>query len=280
MKRDVCPGWAAAAAAVLFASALWAQQVDLRLELAYTVFVVGEPVLVQVHAANAMRETLRINRPGSLDKLFFEMTTSDPNGYLPPTAGGQPAISGFDLPTGQIFRRKIELDKCFPLLKEGKYFVWAVVLHKGIRYESQKKSFDVVPGILLQKGLQMFVKPADMKRTFNLVYWFRKEVDRLFLKTADEPGGKIWDTVDLGNILRSTPPKLDIAPDGVVTVIHRADQNTFIRTVLWSLPESLEVVERNILLDPEISASQRVKALYGETTGGKKEEKKPWWKFW
>jgi hypothetical protein len=33
-------------------------------------------------------------------------------------------------------------------------------------------------------------------------------------------------------------------------------------------------------LDPEISASQRVRALYGEMADEGKPEKKPWWKFW
>lgn len=266
-------------AAAFCAAALQARQIDLRLQLADTVYVVGEPVRIRVSAENGMRETLRINRPGGPDRFFFEVTSSDPNDLLAPSPGA-PAPAAFDLPLGQTVSRLVELDKYFPLLTERKYFVRGVVLHRGVRYESQKKSFDVVPGIPVRKGLQMFVKPADRKRTFTLVYWFRNEVDRIFLRTGDEPGGKVWDTVDLGNFLRSAPPKLDIAPDGVVTVTHRADQNTFIRTVLWSLPDSLEVVERNTLLDPEISASQRVKSLYGEAAGGKKEEKKPWWKFW
>ena len=86
--------------------------------------------------------------------------------------------SGMTIRTGESFKRKVELDKWFPLLKEGRYLARAILLHNGTRYESQKKSFDVVPGILLQEGTQMFVKPADLKRSFKLVYWHRNKVER------------------------------------------------------------------------------------------------------
>jgi len=40
-------------------------------------------------------------------------------------------------------------------------------------------------------------------------------------------------------------------------------------------------VERNNLLDPEISASQRVRAIYGDMAdGAPAKQEKPWWKFW
>ena len=127
----------------------------------------------------------------------------------------------------------------------------------------------------------MFVKKENLKRQFKLVYWHRNQNDRLFLRIEDEPGARIWDSVDLGALMRGTPAKLDISPEGEVTVVHRATQDAFLRTVLWSLPNAVEVVERSTLLDPEVSASQRVNSLYGDEGGGKKEEKKKSrWKFW
>jgi hypothetical protein len=266
-------------AVCVVAAAAWAQQVDMKLQLAYTAFVIGEPVLVQVDVQNDTSDVIR-SEPGSLDKLFFEVSQpGSPYDDLQPI-NTQPVGGKFEIPAGEPLTTKVELDKWFPLLKEGKYMARAVLLHKGVRYESQKKSFDIVPGIALVDGVQMFVKPKDMKRSFRLVYWHRNEVDRLFLRAVDEPEGRVWDTVDLGNLMRSQPPKLDIAPDGQITIVQRATQDAFIRTLLWSLPESLEVVERNQLLDPEVSASQRAKSLYGEMAGEKKDEKKSWWHFW
>ncbi|MBP5227892.1 MAG: hypothetical protein J6336_10960 [Kiritimatiellae bacterium] len=271
-------GWLMGLCAAVCFSA-FAQKMDVKLELAYTVFIVGEPVLVQVSGMNGLRDDIRF-APDSTDRLLFEITTDDPNEYLT-QSDARPMASGMVIRTGEPFKQKVELDKWFPLLKEGRYLVRAILLHNGTRYESQKKSFDVVPGILLQEGTQMFVKPPDLKRSFKLVYWHRNKVERLFLSVKDEPTGFVWDSTDLGNLLHGSKPKLDIAPDGVVTVVHKASPDNFIRTVFWSLPKSLEVVERNTLLDPEISASQRAKTLYGEITDGNKQgEKKSWWKFW
>jgi hypothetical protein len=269
----------APAALLLWAAGASAQQIEVSLTLAYTSYVIGEPVVVQLEAVNATRDLIDAGGPESKDEVLVEFTKGDRHNELSPY-NPAPVAGVFQLKPGQTLTRKIELDKWFQLTSEGRYAVRAVVVHDGMRYESTKKSFDVVPGIALRSAVQMFVKRPDAKRLFRLVYWSRSQSERLFLRIEDDPEGKVWDSLDLGVLLRLSEPKVDISPDGEVTVVHRATQDAFIRTVLWSLPDSVEVVERNTLLDPEISASQRVKALYGEMADDKKEEKKPWWKFW
>lgn len=272
-------GVRAAVGAVLFAGWAGAQQVDVKLTLAYSAFVVGEPVLVQVDAVNATRDLLDFGKKGSKDALFVEITKGGQYNDLA-AFNDAPLVGQVTLKPGQTLQQKVELDKWFSLLEEGKYLAGLVVVHNGVRYESPKKSFDVVPGIPLKDGVQMFVNRPDVKRLFRLVYWHRNQNDRLFLRVEDDPGGRVWDSIDLGALQRLTPPKIDISPEGEVTVVQRATQDAFIRTVIWSLPDSVEVVERNNLLDPEISASQRVRSLYGEMTDEGKDKKKSWWKFW
>jgi hypothetical protein len=266
--------------AALGASTLFAQQVDVKLTLAYTTYVVGEPVLVQLELLNTMREPIQVGRPDASDSFFVEITKGGRYNELP-SVNAAPIIGAVDLKPGQSTLKKVELDKWFSLAAEGKYIARAVFVHNGIRYQSAERSFDVVPGLPLLQGVQMFVNRQSQKRLFKLVHWQRNQTERLFLRIEDEPANKMWDSIDLGVLLRTTDPKLDISPEGEVTILHRATQDAFIRTVLWSLPDSVEVAERNQLLDPEISASQRVRSLYGEMSeDGPKEEKKSWWKFW
>ena len=264
---------------VLSAGMADAQQMEVSMTLAYNNFIVGEPVLVQLEVLNATREPIKVGGEDNKDALLVEITKGGQYNDIKPF-NSAPIAGVFQLDPGQSFQHKVELDKWFSLMQEGKYMVRLVIVHKGMRYESNKKSFDVVPGIPVGNGVQMFVKAQELKRLFKLVYWYRNEADRLFLQIEDEPGSRIWDTIDLGTVMRMTPPKLDISPEGEVTVVHRSTQDAFIRTVLWSLPNSVEVVERNSLLDPEISASQRVKSLYGEMSEEEKADKKSWWKFW
>ena len=255
------------------------QQFDVKLTLAYSVFVIGEPVVVQVDLLNATRDQVDVGAPGSTSVLLVEITKGGAINELPPYRE-DPVVAPFTLKPGETAQRRLALDKWFSLEQEGKYMARVVLVHRGMRYESVKKSFDVVPGMSLGGGVQMFVNHDQLKRQFKLVFWHRNQEDRLFLRIEDDPGERIWDSIDLGTLMRATPPKLDISPEGEVTVIHRATQDAFLRTMLWSLPDAVEVIERNSLVDPEISASQRVNALYGEGADERKDEKKPWWKFW
>lgn len=266
--------------ALFLAGMASAQQVELTLTLAYNVFVVGEPVLVQFEALNTTRDVLDIGGKDSKDALVVEISKGGQYNEVA-SFNREPIAGKFQVKPGQVFQQKVELDKWFTVLDEGKYIVRFVIVHDGMRYESTKKSFDVVPGIPVKDGVQMFVKRQNLKRLFKLVFWNRNQTDRLFLRIEDDPSGKVWDSLDLGTLLRSSEPKIDISPEGEVTVLQHATQDAYIRTVLWSLPDAVEVVERNSLIDPEISASQRVKSLYGEMVDdGAAKKKKAWWKFW
>ena len=264
----------------LLAGAAGAQQLEVNLTLAYNVYITGEPVLVQFDVLNATRDLIEVGAPGLKDAALLEISRDGRYNEITPF-NSMPIVGAFKLNPGQTFQSKAELDKWFSLAEPGKYIARLVIVHGGMRYESVKRSFDVVPGIPVKEGVQMFVRKQNQKRLFRLVHWTRNQTDRLFLRIEDEPGDKIWDSIDLGILLRTGEPKIDISPEGEVTVVHRSTQDAFIRTVIWSLPDSVEVMERNQLLDPDISASQRVRSLYGDMADdGKKDEKKPWWKFW
>jgi len=256
-----------------------AQQLDVTLTLAYSSFVTGEPVLAQFEVLNATRDLIEIGTPNAKDKLVMEISKGGEYNEVAPF-NAESFVGAVTLKPGESFQHKLELDKWYALTEEGKYIARLVVVHDGMRYESAKRSFDVVPGLPIKEAVQMFVNRPNQKRLFKLVHWTRNQSDRLFLRIEDDPGNKIWDSIDLGVLLRTTDPKIDISPEGEVTVVHRSTQDAFIHTVIWSLPDNVDVQERSQLLDPEISASQRVRSLYGEMSSDKKEEKKSWWKFW
>ncbi|MDD2597621.1 MAG: hypothetical protein PHO37_00140 [Kiritimatiellae bacterium] len=257
-----------------------AAQFKMALTPAYSVFVSGESVVVQLELQNDGRDTIKVNPVDGTDKFVVEITHGARYNELQLLTDA-PFCKPFELKPGATFTTKLEIDKWYPITKQGQYFAQLIFVHDNVRYESSKKSFDVVTGMPIKEGIQMFVSDQRLKRVFKLVHWDRNRSERLFLKIEDEPTGIIWDTIDLGQYLKASDPKLDIALNGEVTVVHRATQDAFFWTVLWSLPNSVEVADRNRLLDPEVSASQRVRALYGEgveETGG--EGKKSWWKFW
>ena len=256
----------------------FAQRVDLSLKLAYSTFVAGEPVLVQATLVNQTRNPITFDE-GVSDSLLIEV--SKDNQYNTLTRwNDDPFMKPLVLAPGNTLEHKLEVDKWFSFEESGKYLIRVVVIHNDMRYESAPRSFDIVPGMNLKSGVQMFVDKT-MQRNFKLVYWSRTQTNHLFLRIDDEPSGQVWDTIDLGTFTREDDPKLNISPSGEVTILHRATRDGFLRTVIWSLPNSVEIAERDPLLDPEISASQRVRHLYGdmqETT--EKKRRSSWWKFW
>lgn len=272
--------WKVIASTLVIAATSFAQQMDVRLELAHSVFVLGEPIVVTLSVANNSRSPMILGAE-SADKIELEITRETDQTELD-SRNSAPFFPATKINSGQMAQQNIEIDKWFTLCDGGKYLIRAVVIKGGLRFETRKRAFDIVPGIPLKEGLQMFVDKQHLQRKFQLVYWMRERVNRLFLRIEDTPTGQAWDTIDLGVLSKVTEPKLDISPKGEVTVIHRSTQNAFIRTVIWSLPTAIEIAERNVLVDPDVSSTERVRSLYEEMQKEekKKKDEKPWWKFW
>ena len=255
------------------------QRIDVSLALAANIFITGEPVLVQVKMTNQMRDPIEFG-DDARDAFLIEVCKEDRYNELSPEAD-KPFIKPLVLMSGNTFEHNLEVDKWFAIEGTGKYLIRAVVIHDNMRYESVLKAFDIVPGIVLKEGLQLFAFRKHLQRNFKLVHWQRNQSKRLFLRIEDQPDGLIWDTIDLGDVSLEENPKLDIAPSGEVTVFHRINAGHFLRTVIWSLPDSVEIAERNILADPDVAASQRIRSsFYGDLDKQAEEKQSSWWKFW
>ena len=266
-------------AAAALASQAYAQRVEVSLTLAYTMFITSEPVLVQAKVTNLMRDPLEIG-DDARDTFLIEVYKENRNDELSPDAD-KPFLKTITLAPGNTLTHRMEIDKWFDVSDNGKYLIRAVLVHNGYRYESAMKSFDIVPGTQLKEGVQMFASKQNFQRNFKLVHWTRNQSRRLFLRIEDAPSGLVWDTIDLGDFSRAEEPRLDIAPTGEVTVFHRANADNFLRTVVWSLPDSVEIAERDVLLDPDVSSATRMRAHYGDLPDQTENKKSSsWWKFW
>ena len=71
----------------------------------------------------------------------------------------------------------------------------------------------------------------------------------------------VFPTVMLGAYLPLMKPRLNIADNGEVTVLHRATPEYYVRNIFWSLPN--EFVRRSTLslLDPSTADTSRLNAM-------------------
>jgi len=267
-----------AAAGAAFAKAL-PSEITVNLRMSYDVFVLGERMRGIVDVANASADPIDCRTNTAPDRLLVELyRASDKHQFE--HLSNRPFTAPFALLSGEGQKLETLLGDHFAFEKPTRYFARAVLVHDGTRYESPLRTFDVVPGLKCGGALQMFAHIDGLRREFELLHWGRDRVEHLFLRAKDHGvSEKKWWTSDLGPFLRVTRPRISVLPSGEVVVLHRATQDSFIRSVFWSLPEDLEIHEHEMMLDPDVAGSERVKELYKEG-GGVEPVKKAWWKFW
>ena len=216
-------------------------------------FKLDDRVFVEVFRASDMRQLTKVSRHAFVADFYVR------------SSEGQ--------------KMEVFLGDHYGLREPSRYLAKPVLVHNGVRYEGSTRAFDVVDGIRLTGATQLFATRKGLQREFSLVYWSRNHSERLFLKARDAgTSDRRWETRDLGPILRIDRPSLSIMPKGEVVILHRLNQDQFVRSEFWSLPDALEFRIRESVRDPETAGTARVRELYKE--GGIKPKTNPWWKFW
>jgi len=250
--------------------------VDLKLDSAD--FVIGERIRGVVDVANPSPETVSVGYSNSKDRFFIEVFRAADMSQLTRLTKS-PFVARFVIEPSKGQKLETFLGDHYGLREPSRYLAKPVLVHGGMRFEGTVRAFDVVDGVRLASAMQLFKNRPGLQREFSLAYWSRNHSEHLFLLAADS--GTVernWATRDLGPILRLDKPSLSVMPNGEVVILHRLNQDQFIRSEFWSLPDTLEFRMREAVRDPETAGTARVRELYKE--GGIKPKENPWWKFW
>jgi len=268
-----------AAAVCLAAQCGMGQGLELTLKLDVGTFVVGEAIQTSLTLANRSTGDFSTRPPLGDDRLFVEVLDSQREPVSPLKADG--SVGDVTLIAGDTWTGSVKIDSFFPLRTPGRYFATLVAIQDDRRYTSPRKAFDVVPGLEIKSALQLFPKAGIRGRRFSLVYLAREQREILFLRMEDDQAGKGWETVRLGGLLRISEPRIDISPDGTVTVLHRATQDAYLKTAIRSQPEQIEVLSQEQLLDPAASMRQHMEPFQKMAIERHQENKKSsrWWPF-
>ena len=254
-------------------------EITVGLKLDYDEFVVGESVGAVVNIVNVSPDMLSAGYADSEDSFFIELYRSRDMSQLQRISNG-PFVSAFLIKPNEGQKLATRIADLYDMRFPGRFLAKPVLVHRGVRYEGQLRTFDVVPGMHVANALQMFSNHDGLRREFELVSWNRNGTSHLFLTARDSGTSNCgWQTYDLGEMMRVTPPSISIMPNGEIVVLHRIDPDSFVRSEFWSVPDGIEFVRRELVQDPETAGSQRVRELYQES-GGIKAKKNPWWKFW
>ena len=250
--------------------------VDLKLDSSD--FVSGERIRGVVDIANPSPEKVSVGYSNSKDSFFIEVFRASSMQQLTKVSKHE-FVAKFRVDSSEGQKLEVFLGDHYGLREPSRYLAKPVLVHGGVRYEGMMRAFDVVDGIRLGGAMQMFANRSGLRREFSLVYWSRGNSEHLFLRAKDAGiSERVWETRDLGPMLRIDKPSVSVMPKGEVVVLHRLNQDQFVRSELWSLPDALEFRIREAVRDPETAGTARVRELYKE--GGIKPKENPWWKFW
>lgn len=253
-------------------------EIKVDLKLSGSDFVVGERVRGVIDIANSSPDKVSVGYSNSKDRLFVEVFRSGGLNQLT-RLSKSPFVAQFRVESGEGQKLETFLGDHYALQESNRYLARPVLVHGGVRYEGQFRAFDIVDGVKVAGALQMFANRKGLQRDFEVVYWSRNNAERLFLKARDSGiSTRRWETRDLGPILRIEKPSVSILPTGEVIILHRINQDQFVRSEFWSLPDALEFRIHEVMRDPETAGTARVRELYKD--GGIKAKTNPWWKFW
>ena len=268
-------------------AALWcsAQEMGLLIHTPHTVYLVGEPIVADVRIHNRTTRAFEVKKGLAGSQVTLRITRGEDQGSIEPF-DPQAVMAEVILETTAVWEGRVEINRYFPVREPGRYLVRLVTVHAGTRYESSPRSFDVVPGLELATVAQVFPGQPPRQRKMRLVYWVRSQMEELFLEVKDEPEAHVWRTYSLGPVLRTTAPTVDIAPDGMLSIIHRATPDVFVKTQIKSEETTVTFLGQEKLLDPVASASRRMlpfqKMAMDDAMDRREKSKNKggWWRFW
>lgn len=265
-----------ASAGAVFAASTSEIKVDLKFD--YADYIAGERVRGVVNIANSSPDKVSVGYSNSEDIFFIEVFRASDMKQLQRTYR-RPFVSRFRVDSGEGQKLETFLADHYDLKTPSRYLAKPVLVHDGVRYEGTLRAFDIVDGVKITGAMQMFANRRGLQREFSLLYWSRNHSEHLFLAARDAGvSTKSWETRDLGALLRLEKPSISILKTGEVVVLHRLNQDQYVRSEFWSLPDALEFRVREAVQDPATAGTARVRELY--KSGGVAPKVNPWWKFW
>ncbi|MBR5591448.1 MAG: hypothetical protein IKW38_02790 [Kiritimatiellae bacterium] len=224
-------------------------------------YVLDEEIPVQLWVRNNTASTLTLGK-GSLPAGVLDVyRVGDPQKRSLSLDRGGCLPRPLQLKPGEERTFRVDLSKAADVSSEGKYFVTFGVVVRDTRYETEIKVLEIVPGSLISEGVQIFAGKGYQQRNFKLVRWPRDHVDRIFLRIEDTPSGVVFPTVMLGAYLPLSKPRMNIAPSGEITILHRATPEYYVRNVFWSLEEEFVRRSTQNLLDPATADTARLNGM-------------------
>lgn len=217
--------------------------IQVSFRLAHSAYITGEPVEGILRIRNDGATPFIVDNYGDYreNRVHFEIVRQGENRVEPSTTAS--VIDRLMLMPGDSEAFRVNLAAFFPLTREDRYHVRAKVNNRGTLFLSSQVMFDVIPGFPILERTHVLPDALGVYRTYKLVYWPRGNTEQLFLRAYDNPGGKIWQTLQLGLLVRTHPVDFEFAGDHLIRIRRHATRHVIVTTEIETTARGLRVKE-------------------------------------
>jgi hypothetical protein len=209
-------------------------QVDVELSLDQEQFLPSESLPLAVKISN--RSGQQIHLGAEADWLTFNVEAVD--GFVVIKNAEVPVMGAFDLETGQLGIKRVDLQPYFNLTKPGRYRIIATLRIKdwGAEIASAPKSFDVITGAKLWE--QDFGVPSPTngvpevrKYTLEQANYLRNQL-RLYVQVSDQAEAVVYHVSVLGPMVSFSQPDSQVDRQGRLCTLWQTGASGFSYTVV------------------------------------------------
>lgn len=211
-------------------------QVTVEISMEQEHFLVGETIPAAVRVTNRSGQTLHLGEDPNW--LTFALETRDNAAVI--KNGEVPVVGAFELESGQMATRRVDLAPYFELSRYGRYHLNASVHIKewDTTLAAKPKSFDIVKGAKLWSQEFGMLLPAGVTnrapevRRYSLeqANYLRSQV-RLYLRVTDGDGARVIKVVPVGPMASVSSPERQIDRLNQLHVLYQTGARSYLYTV-------------------------------------------------
>ncbi len=225
----------------MLASGLQAQ-VRVEVRIPRRNFISYEPVIATVVITNVAGRDLTLHDADGQRWCNFEIQTGD--GRLIPPRDPDAGLSPLLIPAGETIKRSANLASLFPIGDFGLYRVRAGVYLAEAKkfYDSQPANIEVSEGKVFWQqvvGVPEGMDGAGGTRTVSLLSFRLEKDNRLYVRVEDKDKGMVYCTQQLGPILSSGAPQVEIDRANQLHILQLVGLKTYLYTKVGVNGETL-----------------------------------------
>jgi len=212
-------------------------QVSVEIVLEQEHFLVGESIPTAVRITNRSGQTLRLGQEATW--LTFTLETRD---GLAVTKNGEVPVQGeFELESGKMATRRVDLSPYFDLSRLGRYRLNASVNIKNWDsiLSAKPKAFEIVRGAKLwSQEFGMFLPagvtnriPEVRRYSLEQANYLRSQL-RLYLRITDADESRVIKVVPIGQMVSVSNPERQIDRVNNLHVLYQVGARTYLYVVV------------------------------------------------